>query len=357
MGLHMTIREIAVGKVECFDPYPPPGWEEAIRYPMQSARVAEAFRTMGYVPYYMRDGSQTALVQIRDPIGRGGSPLARASIYPANEDRGFITRIVEELRQRGVGFIRVGNTMWGSATPDSLAFKGAKTIERHTFRLDLRLSERELFRNMVARERQIRKAKKSGVQVEVCESSLQLEAYSSMVRETNMRIRDNGGAIAVFPPSFYRELLGTHHSSVCGTDILLLVAYYRGRIIAGNLFLVHGDTMLAYQAAFYHDPLLAPLQAPIACLWAGIEIAKSRGLSVFDLGGHTPDLPSSDSRYGIYQYKKQWGGEDYTFYNAEIIVSPFRYRLQESVGRFLWNSLHPTYFKMRKWVARSTPPT
>lgn len=328
---------------------PPPGWEDAIQYPMQSAQMGEAFRTMGLVPYYVRDGARTALVQIRDPIGLGGSPLARGFVYPANEDRAFLERIVNQLRSRGVGFVRIGNTMWGTPSPGNLSGEGVRIIERHTFRLNLELSEQQLLRNMSGAERKIRKAEKSEIEVGECRSETDLEVYAGLARETSLRVRHKGGASAAFPLSFYRELLRPRLSE-SAAGVLLLCARHHGRVIAGNLFVIHRDTMLYYHGASSRDPSLTPLQAPAACFWAAIRIAKSRKIRVFDFGGHTPDLPPSDSRYGVYEFKRKWGGVESQFYNAEIVASPFRYHLQETVGKALWGALHPAYFRIHSWL-------
>lgn len=343
------INDEIVANPVFFSPTPPEGWEQAIHYPMQSPSMAEAFRTMGYIPYYTREGHRTALVQIRDPIGRGGSLLARASVYPANENKMFLEKIIEELRKRGVGFVRIGNTMWGSPCRESLSCDGAKIIERFTFRLDLSLSDQELLRSTCGREREIRKAKDSGIQLEVCKTEAQLEAYASTVHETQMRIRNHGGSAAFLPFSFYRELF-RQGLYARGTEILFIFARHEDRIVAGTVFLIAGDTMLYYQGASVRIPTLGPLHASAACLWAGVQRAKARGLRFFDLGGHTPNLPVSDSRSGVYNYKKKWGGTEVKFYNAEIIISPLRYYLQETAGKVLWNAMHPMYFKLRYWM-------
>jgi lipid II:glycine glycyltransferase (peptidoglycan interpeptide bridge formation enzyme) len=108
--------------------------------------------------------------------------------------------------------------------------------------------------------------------------------------------------------------------------------------------------MVYFQGASSRDTSLTPLQAPAACFWAAIRIAKARKIRVFDFGGHTPGLPPSDSRHGVYEFKKKWGGVESQFYNAEIIISPYRYRLQETVGKVLWRVLHPTYFRIQSWL-------
>src|SRR5439155_3158711 len=95
-----------IGEIE-FHTRAPIGWDENVQYPNQTERFAEAMRTMGYVPVYVQDGKKTALVQIRDPLGHGGSPFARSYVYPSQEDEKFLAAVLQGLRDRGLPFAKI----------------------------------------------------------------------------------------------------------------------------------------------------------------------------------------------------------------------------------------------------------
>lgn len=329
-----------------FTSTPPEGWDAAVCYPVQSVRMAEAMRTLGRVPFYVQDGARAALVQIRDPLGRGGSPLARAYVYASNETPDFLTRVLDELRARGIPFVRIGDTMWGLAERPGLALDNMQIAPRMTFRIDLTLTNEQLMQKIRSAERKsIRKAERSGVEIAAARSCVDLEAFVALCRETNRRIRERGGSIADYPRAFYEALFRPREEDTSGEPLLIL-AQHNGRVIAGNVFLSHGDTMIYFIGASSRDREITPLQAPVASMWKAICTAKARGLRCFDLGGCTPDLAPTDPRHGVHEFKKRWGGAPAHFYNVDLVFSPFSYRLQETFGRAVWKVLHPLYFRL-----------
>jgi CelD/BcsL family acetyltransferase involved in cellulose biosynthesis len=283
-------------------------------------------------------------VQVRT-LGPLGFRLSRAYVYPSTDDRGFLRDLLGELNRRGVCFARIGDTMFGSPDPTVLDLEGVATVERHTFVLDVRTDEEVLLAGMhrTARNR-IRKTQKEGVVTCEADGADQLDAYWRLSKTTTDRIRA-GGSIMEFPREFFAEVF----ERMIQAGMARLILARRGdTLLAGVLCFAYKGTMLAYQAASTRDRRLTGLHGPTACFWSAIRTARGMGLQSFDLGGCTPGLPKTDSRYGVYFFKQQWGGELTTFYNGEAVLSPLGFRLQERILGPLWSAAHPAYFKLKR---------
>ena len=327
---------------------PPDGWKAIARDAIQLPEYAEAARHLGYRPYYVARGNAAALVQIRDPLPALGV-LGRAYVYPSGEDAGFLADVLGAIARRRVPFVRLGNTMWGVRDRASLALPGRRVtlIERHTPVLDVTRDDRALLAGMDGAERKIRKAEREGVEVREARSAADVEAYHALSRETADRIRSRS-SFTELPLGFFTEVW---RRMVPAGSARLFLAHHGGRLIAGSLFFIHGDTMLYYQGASTRDRDETLKQAPAACVWAAIRAARAMGLARFDFGGCTPTEDRSDPRYGVWEFKKKWGGALERFYNAEIRLSPRVVALQEHVMAPLWQRLHPLLWRLSGRVA------
>jgi CelD/BcsL family acetyltransferase involved in cellulose biosynthesis len=322
---------------------PPSGWKALTRDAVQLPEFAEAGRHLGYVPYYVERGGAAALVQIRDPLPVLGL-LGRANVYPSGEDRAFLDDLLRTLSRRRIPFVRVGNTMWGVHNPAVLALDGRRVqlIERHTVVLDVTEDETTLLKGMRGAERKIRKAEKEGVEVSEARSLDDIEAYHALSRDTADRIRSRS-RFTELPLAFFvdvwRRMVPAGHARI-------FLARHEGQLIAGNLFVIHGDTMLYYQGASTRDRAQTLRQAPAACFWAAIRAARGLGLRRFDFGGCTPTADPADPRFGVWEFKKKWGGELVRFHNAEILLAPRVVALQDRIVAPLWQRVHPLLWRL-----------
>jgi hypothetical protein len=322
---------------------PPATWSSLARDAVQLTGFAEAARRLGYRPYYVSRGDAAALVQIRDPLP-GLGVFGRAYVYPSGEDAGFLAEVLAAIARRRVPFVRVGNTMWGVRDRASLALPGHRLsiIERHTPVLDLTRTEEALLRGMQGAERKIRKAERESVEVSEAASLDDVRAYHALSRETADRIRSRS-TFTELPFGFFEEIW---RRLVPAGQARIFLGRHHGELIAGSLFFVHGDTMLYYQGASTRDRAQTLRQAPAACFWTAIRAAKAMGLARFDFGGCTPTADPTDPRYGVWEFKKKWGGELQTFYNAEVFLSPRVVALQERVMGPLWQRVHPFLWRL-----------
>ena len=331
-------------------PAPPTDWKATTRDPLQLPEFAEAARHLGYRPYYVTRGGAAALVQIRDPLPALGV-FGRAYVYPSGDDGAFLADVVAALARRRIPFVRVGNTMSGVAERADLAGLGRRVtvIPRHTPVLDITRDERALLAGMDGAERKIRKAEREGVEVTEAQSLADVEAYHALSEDTADRIRTRS-RFTELPRAFFVDIW--RHMVPAGHARLFL-ARHQGELIAGNLFLIHGDTMLYYQGASTRDRAQTHRQAPAACFWAAIRAARALGLARFDFGGCTPTADPADPRHGLWEFKKKWGGTLVTFYNAEVLLAPRVVALQDRVVAPLWQRLHPLLWRLGGRAAAS----
>jgi peptidoglycan pentaglycine glycine transferase (the first glycine) len=329
---------------------PPNDWKAIARDPLQLAEFADATRHLGYKPYYAARGRAAALVQIRDPLPALGL-FGRAYVYPSGEDAAFIGDVVATLARRRIPFVRVGNTMWGARERAHVELRGrhVTVIARHTPVLDITRDERALLAGMDGAQRKIRKAEREGVEVTEAQSLADVEAYHRLSSDTADRIRTRA-RFTELPLAFFVEIW---RSMVPRGHARIFLARHQGELIAGNLFLVHGDTMLYYQGASTRDRAQTLRQAPAACFWAAIREARKLGLARFDFGGCTPTADPTDPRHGVWEFKKKWGGQLVTFYNAEILLAPRIVGFQDRIIAPLWQSVHPLLWRLGRRPATS----
>ncbi|MFH1754692.1 MAG: GNAT family N-acetyltransferase [Candidatus Latescibacterota bacterium] len=288
-------------------------------------------------------------MQIRS-LGPLGFRLARAYVFPSNTDQDFLAELLGQLKKRKVCFARLGNTMYGIHDPHVLGVLRARALERHTFVIDLHAAENVLIHQMKRTARnKIRKGDKDGVRTYEVTDANDLEEYRRLSKATSDRIRQ-AGSIMEMPKEFFERIF---NKMIEKGRAKLIIARHNERLLAGVLCLMHGDSMLAYHAASTRDRDLTAYHGPTACFWRAIRTAQQIGLKWFDFGGCSPHAAKSDSRYGVYFFKSQWGGNLETFYNGEIVFSRLGYQLQEALGKNVWAHAHPLYFKIRS-TFRST---
>ncbi|QNO16133.1 peptidoglycan bridge formation glycyltransferase FemA/FemB family protein [Alkalicella caledoniensis] len=113
--------------------------------------------------------------------------------------------------------------------------------------------------------------------------------------------------------NYYKLLLDS-----LGEDACLIIAYYEDIPIAGGITLVYGDKAWAMYggAANVHTNLKAYYGLNYQrMLWA-----KTRGAKLFDFFGIPIKREPGEKLYGLYQFKKSFGGRDYDFIGEHDLV-------------------------------------
>ena len=146
-----------------------------------------------------------------------------------------------------------------------------------------------------------------------------------------------------FPDRFFHAI---YRELVPAGAARFYLGWHRGVPLAGCLFLCSREQMLYFLGGSSRDRELTAVQAPSAVFWHAIREAKRQGMVRFDFGGCTPTEDVDDPRYGVYAFKKRWGGRLETFYNLEVVLGPMGHFLQEHVFSPIWDRAHPAYFRL-----------
>jgi lipid II:glycine glycyltransferase (peptidoglycan interpeptide bridge formation enzyme) len=298
---------------------------------------------MAVRPLYVWSGEDRAVVLERSLIG-GNLALrfSRCTVYcDTKNEKAFLPPLLEFLRELRIAYTRIGDTMWGCNA--ALLATRISTRPRHTIVLDLSLCEKGLMAQMNGSERKIRKALKEGIRSRRIESRLEIDRYFELSRETSERVRARE-AYTVYPKKFFEILfdrMGQHGAAA------FFLSEFEEQPLAAHVFFTVGDRFLYFHGASTRDRALTNKQGSASNFWSAILLAKELGFREFDLGGCTVTNDRTAHGYGVYNFKRKWGGRLETFYVIEQINSRFEYAIQEHILSPLWDRLHPFVFKIK----------
>lgn len=171
-----------------------------------------------------------------------------------------------------------------------------------TIEIDLTRNENELLQNMKAKTRyNIRLAERRGVSVRFGTPN-EISDWYRLYRQTMERQEIPVHSIDYFTSIYKAEMNGQFDSS-----FHLLLAEREGCLLAGMLLGITGSRATYLYGASSdsgrnHMPTYA-LQ------WNAIQFSKKSGCTVYDLFGIPSDPLPSHPMFGLYQYKRGFGGK------------------------------------------------
>lgn len=194
---------------------------------------------------------------------------------------------------------------------DGKNFEGIQP--RYVFRQQIEgLSQDELMAQFHSKWRyNIRLAQRKGVEVRI-EGKEAVPVFSQLMLETGVR-----DGFVVRGADYFSAMLDN-----LGDHARLYMAYYEGTPIAGTLAIAYGDKVwYLYGASSNEYRNLMPnylLQWNMMC-WA-LEL----GCRIYDFRGVSGDLSEDNPLYGLYRFKKGFGG-DFTEFVGELdlVLRPF----------------------------------
>lgn len=211
-----------------------------------------------------------------------------------------------------------------------LDFEGVQP--RFVFRLDIRPSETVLLENMHSKWRyNIRLASRKGVVIRQAEDKEDLRTFYDILVETARRDQ------FLIRGYEYFEWIWEH--MVLNGYGQVFLAEYEGQVIAATLAMILGDkAWYLYGASSNQNRNVMP---NYLIQWEMIRWAKQQGCSIYDFRGVSGDLDEDNPLYGLYRFKKGFGGE-FTEFIGEY---------DQVYSRFfdwLWTHVLPIYLKMRR---------
>lgn len=146
----------------------------------------------------------------------------------------------------------------------------------------------------------LRVAQRKGVKVLTCSGSTVTERETGVFAEL-MRVTGERDRFLTRNADYFQRLLRTF-----GEDCALLLAEYKGRYIAGALAVCYGKkTWYLYGASANEERGVMP---NYLLQYEMIRMALERGCSMYDFRGVPGKLSEEDPLYGLYRFKKGFGG-------------------------------------------------
>jgi lipid II:glycine glycyltransferase (peptidoglycan interpeptide bridge formation enzyme) len=148
------------------------------------------------------------------------------------------------------------------------------------------------------KRRNIKKAKKEGVEIVQSHSREDLETYISIYQATAKR-----KGLPTYPRSWFEAVWKTYNPEL--TKVFL--AYWKGKGISGVHIVIHGKTVYALSAGSLPEGW--KVRPNDLMHWKVMEWACQNSYSKYDMGYVPEPLPTEDSsNWGIWRWKKEWNG-------------------------------------------------
>lgn len=217
-----------------------------------------------------------------------------------------------------------------SSSGEEKNFEGVQP--RFVFRLPLDGSLDEIMARFSSKTRyNIRLAERRGVNARVGTRD-DLPAFYRLLEETAARDR--------FLIRSYDYFVDIWDNLVQRGLARLFVAEYEGEMIAGTLAFIMGNkAWYVYGASGNRHRNVMPNHL---LQWTMINWAVGEGCTLYDFRGISGDMNPDNPLYGLYRFKKGFGGEVTEFIGEfDLPFAPLFYRL--------WNVAEPAYRRARAW--------
>ena len=235
----------------------------------------------------------------------------------------FIDELAKIGKKEGAIFVRM-NPLWERNNENKELLKkiGLRVSPMHanaydaTWKLDISLSEEELFKGMRKTTRYvIRQAEKNqDIVIEKSEDLKDLAIYQELNQEVAKRQK--------FVPFSDDYIKDEFELFVKDNQALLFLGKYKGEVAAGALVVFYQGTGYYHQAASLSK--YAKLSIPYLLQWEAIKEAKKRGCKLYDFWGYVdPKINPNHPWAGPTLFKMGYGGEAYEYvHTQDYVLSP-----------------------------------
>ncbi len=253
----------------------------------------------------------------------------------------FWAAMKTELRRLGAFALKIDPAWTEDLMAEQLKLLGFKQVHsdhpfggvqpKFTFRLDIGAEPDELLASIPKKIRyNIRYPEKQGV-VYHKGTKEEVSALVAVLEDTSRRKKFLGRSA-----EYYERLL-----DVMGDQAALIIGTKDGQVVAASITIACGRQAWAVYGGMLRE--YAQLRAYYGLNWERMLWAKSKGATSFDFSGVPVDQSESSPLYGLYQFKKSFGGELVEFIGEyELPVRPFLY--------WCWQTFAPAMMKAMKWL-------
>lgn len=252
----------------------------------------------------------------------------------AREEGAIFLKIDPDVPADNTDFADILKGLGWRKNQTGLNFEGVQP--NFVFRLDVTPDQDVLLANMHSKWRyNIRLAKKKGVAIRQAENQEDLRSFYQILLETASR--DN------FLVRGFEYFQWMWDYLVEGGYARIFLAEYQGEVIAGTLALILGEKAWYLYGASSND--YRNVMPNYLIQWEMICWARENGCKLYDFRGVSGDLNEDNPLYGLYRFKKGFGGSLVEFMGEwDKVYSGFY--------DFLWTRGLPLYLKLSRRKAR-----
>ena len=207
----------------------------------------------------------------------------------------------------------------------SLGFQANRhsIIGRRSWVLDVSPDEQKILAGFRKTWRyNIRLAQREGVEVREVKTDEDFDTYYRLLVITSQR-----DGFFVHSQDYQKEIYQRYASK---GDAILYLAIYQGKAVAARMVIRFGDTCLDMFGASSNEDRGFPKTHILQ--YRCIQWAKSKGCKFFDFRTIPENLDENEEMYGVYHYKKGFGG----FSRLHMLTQDYVYR---PLIYSLWNTL------------------
>ena len=300
---------------------------------LQSTEWGGIRSAQGWEPVTVRIGDPlpVALVLWRTlPLGQRIAYVPRGPVFDHGHAAQFeaaLAALARRAREAGAIFLKVDPEIPADRTDLLDVYARAGFVRSpqdvqpvlSTLQIDLAQTEDAILAGFDKDTRwSVRTAERRGVQIRERSDLDALRAFYELY-ETTGRRASFITRTAVYYLTVWRRLIEAGHAA-------LFVATVDERIVAGAMLFWCGERAVYMYGA--SGDLARKTYATYLLQWQCIRHARARGCARYDLGGVPREPSASDPMYGVYLFKKGFGGARRDFAGAhDVVPKPFLYRL------------------------------
>ncbi len=230
-----------------------------------------------------------------------------------------------------------GNEITEGLTEGGWRFSSEQIQFRNTFLIDLRPEEDELLRRMKSKTRyNIRLASRKGITIRYGDLT-DLGNLYRMYADTSLR-----GGFTIRGEEYYQNLwqvfMKESLDPVIDPAAQSIIAEFEGKPVAGAVMFRFGD-----RAWYLHGmslPEHSDKMATYLIQWEGMRWAKENGCTIYDMWGAPDHFVEDDSMWGVYRFKKGFGGGVIRTIGAwDYPVKPLVYKVYTRLLPMILNAL------------------
>ncbi len=199
------------------------------------------------------------------------------------------------------------------------------TEKSASFVTELNTTEELLWKRVESKQRNcIRKGEKSGVEFEVCKTQDSLKYLGDfqklrMLTQQHAIGKNQHASMLLKSDNFFKKLLLLPTTT-------LFVGKIQNQIATVALMIQSGQSAYYYSGGSNYE-----LNRQYSCssfvIWKAMCYYNNLGVRFFDMGGVPVNPNKEHPAFGVYAFKRSFGGEYMEFNGGHIIISPWKYKL------------------------------